>query len=86
MKGGVLSIDRAGDYRSAALYEAHGNQLKPVRELYFPDSVGALYSRVTEFLGYEAQSDEHKVQWLSVSGTPVYKELFNRILHRSLED
>jgi carbamoyltransferase len=81
-KATVLSIDRAGDYRSAALYEAHGNQLKPVRELYFPDSVGALYSRVTEFLGYEAQSDEHKVQWLSVSGTPVYKELFNRILHR----
>jgi carbamoyltransferase len=42
----VLSADRAGDYRSAVLFQAQGNQLTPVRELYFPDSLGYRSSRV----------------------------------------
>ena len=66
----VLSVDRAGDFRSALLFEGRGRQLTPVRELYFPDSLGDLFSRLTEMLGYEPRADEHKVQWMSVSGSP----------------
>ena len=82
----VLSVDRAGDFRSAVLFEGRGNQLLPVRELYFPDSIGDLYNRVTELLGYEARADEHKVQWMSASGEPVYRQVFQRILHRMNKD
>jgi carbamoyltransferase len=78
----VLSVDRAGDFRSAVLFSAQHNNLTPIRELYFPDSIGDLYNRVTELLGYEARADEHKVQWMSSSGEPVYREVFRRILHR----
>ena len=49
--------------------------------MYFPDSLGDLFNRVTEMLGYEARADEHKVQWLSTSGTPAYLEVFRHILH-----
>ena len=38
------------------------------KELYYPDSLGDLYGRVTELLGFEPNADEHKVQWLSASG------------------
>jgi carbamoyltransferase len=76
----VLSIDRAGDYRSAVLYRAEGRQLNPVRELYFPDSLGDLFNRVTELLGYQSRSDEHKVQWLSTTADPVYKQSFLDLL------
>lgn len=76
----VLSIDRAGDYRSAVLFEGHGSRLLPVRELYFPDSLGDLYNRVTELLGFLPRADEHKVQWLSVSGAPRYLEVFKRLI------
>src|SRR5205823_2114044 len=48
----VLSIDRAGDFRSAVLFGAEANQLTPRRELYFPDSVGDLFNRVTDLLGF----------------------------------
>jgi len=41
----VLSVDRAGDFRSAVLFEGSGNRLTPVRELYFPDSLGDLFNR-----------------------------------------
>lgn len=78
----VLTMDRAGDYRSAALFAGTGNQLRRVRELYLPDSLGDVYNRVTELLGYEPRADEHKVQWLSTFGQPVYLDVFRRLLHR----
>jgi carbamoyltransferase len=77
----VLSVDRAGDYRSAVLFKGASDQLTPIRELYFPDSLGDLYNRVTELLGFEPRADEHKVQWLSAGGQPVYLRLFEEILH-----
>jgi carbamoyltransferase len=78
----VLSVDRAGDYRSAVLFEGANNQLTPVRELYFPDSLGDLYNRVTELLGFEPRADEHKVQWLSAAGQPSYLPVFRELLHQ----
>jgi carbamoyltransferase len=72
----VLSVDRAGDFRSAVLFSAQHNNLTPIRELYFPDSIGDLYNRVTELLGYEARADEHKVQWMS-SSTAKYSDAFS---------
>ncbi len=78
----VLSIDRAGDFRSAVLFRGERNQLTPVRELYFPDSLGDVFNRVTELLGFEPRADEHKVQWLSASGESKYVGVFRDLLHR----
>jgi carbamoyltransferase len=78
----VLSIDRAGDFRSAVLFRGEGNRLTPVRELYFPDSLGDLFNRVTELLGFEPRADEHKVQWLSTAGNPSYLAVFRQMLHQ----
>lgn len=76
----VLSVDRAGDYRSAVLFEGQHRSLKPVRELYYPDSIGDLFSRVTELLGYKPRSDEHKVQWLSTAGATSHAAVFSQII------
>ena len=78
----VLSVDRAGDFRSAVSFHGERTHLTPVRELYFPDSIGDLFNRVTALLGYEARADEHKVQWMSASGEPAYREVFQRVLRR----
>lgn len=79
----VLSVDRAGDFRSAVAFRGEGNRLSPVRELYYPDSLGDLFNRVTELLGFEPRADEHKVQWLSTSGEPKYLDLFRRMMHQN---
>lgn len=76
----VLSVDRAGDYRSAVRFQVENGQLWPERELYYPDSLGDLFNRITELLGYEPRADEHKVQWLSTSGTPAYLDVFEHLL------
>ena len=78
----VLSLDRAGDFRSAVAFKGENNQLTPVRELYFPDSLGDLFNRVTELLGFEPRDDEHKVQWLSASGKPAHLVTFRNILRK----
>ncbi len=76
----VLSVDRAGDYRSAVLFRGEHGRLTPVREMYFPDSLGDLYNRVTELVGFEARADEHKVQWLSTFGKPKYLPVFRSMM------
>lgn len=75
----VLTLDRAGDFRCGARWRASGNQLQLERELYYPDSLGDLYGRVTELLGFEPRADEHKVQWLSASGDDRFTPLFLEI-------
>ncbi|HTC32156.1 MAG TPA: carbamoyltransferase N-terminal domain-containing protein, partial [Bryobacteraceae bacterium] len=80
----VLTIDRDGDFRSAARWRASGNQLHLEKDLYYPDSLGDLYSRVTELLGFTAGSDEHKVQWLSTADSgDQFLPLFDEILGSS---
>lgn len=76
----VLTIDRAGDLRCSARWKASDTRLELEKESYFPDSVGDLYGRLTEFLGFQSRADEHKVQWLSASGRPRYREVFDDIL------
>jgi carbamoyltransferase len=76
----VLTLDRTGDFRCGARWSAAGVDLKLEKELYYPDSLGDLYGRVTELLGFQSNADEHKVQWLSASGDDQYTELFQEIL------
>jgi carbamoyltransferase len=72
----VLTLDRTGDFRCGARWKASGNQVVMDRELHFPDSLGDLYGRVTELLGFHAGADEHKVQWLSTAGDDRFRDLF----------
>jgi carbamoyltransferase len=76
----VLTVDRMGDFRCGARWRGSGSQLRLERELYYPDSLGDVYGRVTELLGFESNADEHKLQWLSTAGDDRFRELFLEIL------
>src|SRR5438309_1226162 len=77
----VLTLDRSGDFRCGARWKASGVQLVLEKEIYYPDSLGDLYGRVTELLGFKANADEHKVQWLSVNGDDRFRALFTEMLN-----
>ncbi|MCX6634866.1 MAG: carbamoyltransferase [Acidobacteria bacterium] len=76
----VLTLDRGSDFRSGARWHASGNAIQLEQDIYYPDSFGDLYGRVTELLGFEPRADEHKVQWLSASGDDRFTPLFLDIL------
>ncbi len=77
-RAAVLTLDRVGDFRCGVLWQGENNSLHAGRELHYPDSLGDLYGRVTELLGFRANAEEHKVQWLSALGEPslvVFEEI-----------
>jgi carbamoyltransferase len=76
----VLTLDREGDFRCGSRWLARGIHMTLEQEQYFPDSLGDLYGRVTELLDFQANLDEHKVQWMSVAGDERYLPLFLEIL------
>jgi len=76
----VLTLDRAGDFRCGARWRASGRQLILEEELYYPDSLGDVYQRVTELVGFDAASDPHKLQWLSAGGDERFTGLFLDVL------
>ena len=76
----VLVLDRGGDFRCGSRWQAQDARMTIDQEQYLSDSLGDLYGRVTELLGFEPSADEHKVQWLSVGGDDRFRELFLDIL------
>ena len=76
----VLTLDHSGDFRCGARYQAAGSTLTLDKEIFIPDSVGDLYSRVTELLGFRPRHDEHKVQWLSAYAEKDLLAVFRKLL------
>jgi carbamoyltransferase len=76
----VLTLDRAGDFRSGSRWQARGSSLNLEEEIYAPDSLGELYGRVTELLGFRANADEHKVQWMSATGDDRFVGVFQEMI------
>jgi carbamoyltransferase len=76
----ILTLDHAGDLRCGARWYGDRDGLRLDKELFYPDSFADLYGRVTELLGFQANSDEHKVQWLSTAGDDRFVGLFESMI------
>jgi len=64
-KAAILTIDGVGEWATASICEGNGNQIKVLKELRFPNSVGLLYSAFTYYLGFKVNSGEYKLMGLS---------------------
>jgi len=82
----VITLDREGDLRCGTKWRGEGNRLVLEEEILYPDSIGELYGRVTELLGFQPQADEHRVQWLSATGEPRYLEVFRKVVRNHAID
>lgn len=66
----VLVMDGRGATQATTLYHARGQQLKPVKTIKYPNSLGAFYEAFTDLLGFERHNDEWKVMGLAAYGQP----------------
>lgn len=71
----ILTIDGVGEWTTASVSVGNGNQIKFIREIRFPHSIGLLYSAFTYYLGFKVNSDEYKVMGLAPYGKPLYINL-----------
>ena len=71
----VLTLDGVGEWATTTIAIGEENRLKIVKEIYFPHSIGLLYSAFTYYTGFKVNSGEYKVMGLAPYGNPKYKNL-----------
>ncbi len=71
----VLTMDGLGEWATTSVFIGEGSQLKKIKEIHFPHSLGLFYSAFTYFTGFKVNSGEYKLMGLAPYGKPVYKEL-----------
>lgn len=80
----IVTLDEEGDGWSGMVALGTGNRICVLRKIPFPHSLGWVYSQVTEMLGFVPHREEHKVQWLSLGGEPVFRDVFLDMLSSPL--
>jgi len=71
----VLTLDGVGEWATTTVAIGKGNNLKMLKEIHFPHSLGLLYSAFTYYTGFKVNSGEYKVMGLAPYGKPKYKDL-----------
>tara|TARA_A100001015_G_scaffold297999_1_gene380170 strand:+ start:4012 stop:5847 length:1836 start_codon:yes stop_codon:yes gene_type:complete len=71
----VLTLDGVGEWATTTVAIGNENNLKMIKEIHFPHSLGLLYSAFTYYTGFKVNSGEYKVMGLAPYGKPKYKNL-----------
>ena len=68
----ILTMDGVGEWCTTSIGLGCGNDLKIIKEIHFPHSLGLLYSAFTYYIGFKVNSGEYKVMGLAPYGEPRY--------------
>ena len=71
----VLTLDAVGEWTTTSVAIGEGSELKVIKEIHFPHSLGLLYSAFTYYTGFRVNSGEYKVMGLAPYGEPRFAEL-----------
>ena len=66
----ILTIDGVGEWATASIGIGEKEQIRVLKEMHFPHSVGLLYSAFTYYLGFKVNSGEYKLMGLAPYGNP----------------
>ncbi len=76
----VLTADGVGEWATTTVAIGKKNNLKIVKELHFPHSLGLLYSAFTYYLGFKVNSGEYKLMGLAPYGNPIYENKVKKLV------
>ncbi len=68
----ICAIDGFGDFVSTSMAVGRGNHFDVLARVYFPHSLGMLYTAVTQYLGFMGYGDEFKIMGLAPYGEPEF--------------
>lgn len=82
----ILTVDGVGEWATATLSYGRAawgplgkSEIRILREMRFPHSLGLLYSAFTAFLGFEVNEGEYKVMGMAPYGEPRFLERVHRV-------
>ncbi len=76
----ILTLDGVGEWDTTTIGAGRGTDIQLQRSLWFPHSLGLLYSAFTYYLGFRVNSAEYKVMGLAPYGEPRYFDIIMREL------
>ena len=71
----ILTLDGVGEWATSTVAIGKKNELKILKEIHFPHSLGLLYSAFTYYAGFKVNSGEYKLMGLAPYGRPKFKKL-----------
>ena len=71
-RAAVLTMDGVGEWTTTSLAVGAGKDLTVLKEIFFPHSLGLLYSAFTYYTGFKVNSGEYKVMGLAPYGRPTF--------------
>ena len=75
-----VTCDGVGEGETMSIYTIDDlYKIKKIWTNFYPNSIGLLYSTITDYLGFEINEGEFKVMSLSSFGKPVYEKEFRKI-------
>jgi carbamoyltransferase len=78
----VLTIDGVGEWATTSIGMGKGSEIRFLREIKFPHSLGLLYSAFTYYCGFEVNAGEYKLMGLAPYGdvsSPQFQEFKRKI-------
>lgn len=79
-RAAVLTLDGRGERATTTYGRGEGHRLERLGQVDFPHSLGLLYEKVTEYLGFLHSSDEYKVMALASFGEPRHLDEFRAMV------
>tara|TARA_B100001093_G_scaffold263694_1_gene252104 strand:+ start:965 stop:2803 length:1839 start_codon:yes stop_codon:yes gene_type:complete len=79
-RAAILTLDGVGEWTTTSLALGNDKDVKVIKEIKFPHSLGLLYSAFTYYTGFKVNSGEYKVMGLAPYGEPRYVDLIKENL------
>ena len=71
----ILTLDGVGEWATTTVALGLDNDIKILKEIHFPHSIGLLYSAFTYYTGFKVNSGEYKLMGLAPYGESKYREI-----------
>ena len=87
-RAAILTADGVGEWATLTVGRGErladgGTEIRLLREIRFPHSLGLLYSTFTAYLGFAVNEDEYKVMGLAAYGRPTMADQVRRVIRRT---
>lgn len=81
-----ITFDGVGEWATTTIGYGQGKELKILKEIDYPHSVGLLYSAFTYFCGFKVNSGDYKLMGLAPYGESIYYNLIKEKIIDVKED
>ena len=85
-KAAILTLDGVGEWTTSSFGIGNGKNIEIKKEIYFPHSLGLIYSAFTYYIGFKVNSGEYKLMGLAPYGEPKYENLIKEKIIKISDD